>query len=742
MKLNRRNFLLVSTAGAAGGAVGSMFSPLSWKLMDDSSVWSQNWPWTPVPLDGEVSFEETTCALCPGGCRVKVRKVDSRPVKLEGVDGGPVNDGGICILGLTALQLVYGPARVRTPLKRAGKRGEGKWVEITWDEAISDVSEKLAELKGAGQSKAVGCITNGAKGVTSALFARFMEAYGSPNHYWQATAWDSYEENIQRTLGLNGSAGFDLEKADYILSFGAGLLDGWGSPVRMFQAHSKWRENHDAHVTLVQIDAQLSNTAAKADKWLPINPGTEGAVAMAMAHVIISKNLYDRGYVNWSTTGFRDFFRTVQTEYAPEKVAKIACPVQKPEYVKKWTEELESRAIAFAKAEKPLALAGKGNGDRPVSQAELNAIQSLNALVGSINREEGGMVVIPDADKYPWPPVVLDADAKGYKPALVTTKGRTKYGASNLLSNLPKAINAQHGGLKALLVAGANPLYTLADTEETAAALQKIEYIVSFASQMDDTFTYADIILPDHIYLESTVDVPTPPGFAKPVYGLAKPVIDPVYKTKAMGDSIIEIAKAMGGTIAESFPWGGFGDAMEQAMNEKWNALDSDGVYVNEDFQPEKEGIRFRFFARAGMEDRISLQGSVEKYPLVITPCDTIRLSTGALADTPFMVKTVSDTKLKKRELVVQVNTMTAQQYGFKEGSQAILETPVAKATVLVHCSEEIAPGLVGVPRGLGHIAYDEFVGGKGTNYNTLISPVQDPATGFDVAWGIRAKLT
>ena len=742
MKLNRRNFLLVSTAGAAGGAVGSMFSPLSWKLMDDSSIWTQNWPWTPVPPDGEVSFDETTCTLCPGGCRVKVRKVDERPIKLEGVEGGPINDGGICILGLTALQLLFGPARVRTPLKRAGKRGEGKWVEITWEEAISEVSAKLAEVRETGRAQDLGCIAGGGKGVTSALFARFMEAYGSPNFYWQATAWDSYEENILRTLGLNGAAGFDLENADYILSFGAGLLDGWGSPVHAFQAHSKWRENHDGHATLVQIDAQLSNTAAKADKWLPITPGTEGAVAMAMAHVIISKNLYDRGFVNWSTSGFKDFYRTVQSGYAPEKVVKVACPVDNKDYRKKWLEELESRAIAFANAGRPLAVAGKGNGDRPVSQAELNAVQALNALVGAINRKKGGMVVVPDEPQYSWPPVAMDAEARSYKPSLVSIRGRSKHGASNLVSVLPQALNSSREGLKVLLLAGSNPLYTLADTEKTAEALQKIEYIVSFASQLNDTTAYADIILPDHIFLESMVDAPTPPGFAKPVFGLAKPVIKPVYKTKAMGDSIIEIAKAMGGTIGQSFPWKDFSQAMEQAMGEKWAALDKDGVYVNEDFAPETEGVRFRFFARSGMEDRISIQGKAGKYPLIVTPVDSIRLATGAIADTPFMVKTVSDKKLKHKELVVQVNAMTAQQYGFLEGSEAVLETPVAKAKVRVHCSEEIAPGLVGVPRGLGHIAHDDFVGGKGTNYNTLISPVQDPATGFDVAWGIRAKLT
>jgi anaerobic selenocysteine-containing dehydrogenase len=102
MKVDRRSFL----SFLIGGAAGTALSPLPWKLMDDSSIWTQMWPWTPVPPDGKVTYEESTCSLCPGGCGISVRKVDNRAIKIEGRAGHPINDGRICILGLSGLQLL------------------------------------------------------------------------------------------------------------------------------------------------------------------------------------------------------------------------------------------------------------------------------------------------------------------------------------------------------------------------------------------------------------------------------------------------------------------------------------------------------------------------------------------------------------------------------------------------------------------------------------------------------------
>ena len=146
--------------------------------MDDSSIWSQMWPWTPVPPDGEVVYEASTCSLCPGGCGISVRKIDNRAVKIEGQKGHPINDGGMCMLGLSGLQLLYGPTRIKSPMKRIGERGEGKWQKISWEEAIGLVTEKLTDIRNKGEAHTVAAISGSDKGTVPALFKRFMTAVG------------------------------------------------------------------------------------------------------------------------------------------------------------------------------------------------------------------------------------------------------------------------------------------------------------------------------------------------------------------------------------------------------------------------------------------------------------------------------------------------------------------------------------------------------------------------------------
>ena len=256
MKLDRRSFL----AFGIGTTAGSALTPLPWKLMDDVSIWSQNWPWTPVPEDGQVSYAHSVCGLCPGGCGITVRKVKDRAVKIEGMKDHPVNNGGICILGLSGLQLLYGPTRVKQPMKRVGNRGEGKWAPISWTEAIDTVSAKLKELRDKGEAHTVAGIMDSDRGSVPRLMERFLTAYGTPNFFRMPSVQDSYELTLYLMHGMRAMAAFDVEKSDYVLSFGSGLIEGWGAPVYMLQANSTWRK---AGGKVVQVESRLSNTAAK-----------------------------------------------------------------------------------------------------------------------------------------------------------------------------------------------------------------------------------------------------------------------------------------------------------------------------------------------------------------------------------------------------------------------------------------------------------------------------------------------
>jgi len=744
MKIDRRSFLSLGVGVAAGTAL----SPLPWKLTDDLSIWTQNWPWTPVPEIGESSFVNSVCTLCPGGCGISVRKVEDRGIKIEGMKGHPVNQGGICALGLSGLQLLYGPTRIKTPLKRVGKRGDGQWAKISWDEAISEITEKLDGLRISGNSHTVAGIAGSRHGTVSQLFSRFLMAFGSPNFFHTPSIADTYQLALQYMNGVSAAPGFDLENADFILSFGCGLLEGWGAPVRMFKANTGWKKNR---ARVIQIESRLSCTAAKSDRWIAIIPGTEAALALGVAHVLIKEMLYNKDFVDNYAQGFESFVtdngeikkgfkQTVLEEYSPETVARVT--------------GIDPSAIIllareFANAKAPLALCGKGQGKVPGSLSEAMSVHALNALVGSVNRK-GGVFPMPAMEVQGWAEVGMDTIASaGMNQPRIDGAPPNSPGCIN---QLPSAILSGKGyPLNVLFVLESNPLYTMADSKTVKDAFDKIPFVVSLSSFMDETAQYADIVMPNHIYLERLEDAPTPMGYNKSIISLSKPVFKPRLNTKHAGDTLILLAKGLGGGVAEAFPWKNFEACFEQAMGDKMKTLKKNGFWVDSDaVLPDWESTfkmpsgKFQF-APAEFSPGVApvkIEGD-STFQLLLIPYETMRLSCGYIANPPFLTKTVEDTILKQNDCFIEINPKTAQSNQLTEGDVVVLQTPRGQARVRVHLEEGIMPGMVALPRGLGHTAHGGgYIANKGINANRLIGPVQDPVSGMDAAWGIRAKLS
>ena len=739
MKIGRREFL----SFVIGGAAGTALSPLPWKLMDDSSIWTQMWPWTPVPENGEASYVNSVCTLCPGRCGITVRKIDDRAVKIEGMKKYPVNDGGLCLLGLSGLQLLYGPTRIKGPLKRSGKRGQGDWERISWKEAISEIVEKLGELREKGRPQSVGAISGSDRGTVPRLLERLLTAYGSPNFFRMASVRDSYELTLDIMQGVQALPGFDFENADFILSFGSDILEGWGSPVQMMRVNSAWKS---AGVKVIQIESRLSNTAAKADKWIPINPGTEAALAMGLAHVIIKELLYDNGFISADTSRFDDWKQLVIDEYSPDSVAAVTG-------IDAGTIVVLARR--FANASKPMAICGRGDGTHPVSLTECMAVHALNALTGNINKK-GGIFAVSDPDYIHWPEIEMDSTAAvGMQHDRLDGAGSRKYPHSRyLLNRLPESILSKAlYPLEALFIADANPLYTLTDTQDTGKAFEKIPLVVSFSSFMDETARHADLILPNHVYLERYEDVPMPFGMLQQAVGLARPVVEPQLDTRHVGDVIIETAKGLGGSVATSFPWKTYYLCLKETLGEKWQAMVVNGFWsgsksIDQALKTSFDTAsgKFEFVdPNTGLKPQfkpVQIKGDERQWPLLLMPYDSIRLAHGYIGDPPFMVKTVEDIVLKHNDVFVEVNPKTARAAGLNDGQRALLGTPLGTAKVRVRLFEGIMPGIVALPRGLGHTAYDDYLAGKGINVNTLIGPVEDPDSGMNAAWGIRAKLS
>jgi menaquinone reductase, molybdopterin-binding-like subunit len=376
-------------------------------------------------------------------------------------------------------------------------------------------------------------------------------------------------------------------------------------------------------------------------------------------------------------------------------------------------------------------------------------VHALNALVGNIN-DTGGVKALAAYDYVDFPDTETDhVAAAGLQTPRLDGAGTDKYpNARFLTTRLAEAAE----DLQALLVAESNPCYALPGSDAIQEAIDKIPFVVSFSSFMDETAMNADLILPNHIYLERYEDVPVTAGVAQPTVGLCRPVVEPMYNTQHIGDSIIQIAKAMKGSVAQAFPWSSYETCLKLSLGARWNSLNTDGVWV--DKEPAAGGQPQTFATASGkfnlMSDQIGaiymaedagVFGDIDIFPLVLIPYDSIRLSSRYIGDTPFMIKTVSDKVLKGQDGFVEINPETAKKLGLPDGATAMLKTPIGRATVRIHYEHGIMPGVVAMPRGLGHTAYDQFLANKGININQLIGPVEDPASGLDAAWGIRAKL-
>jgi anaerobic selenocysteine-containing dehydrogenase len=569
MELNRRNFIKL----LVGGAVGIQVTPLPWKLTDDIAIWTQNWPWVPVPPVGAFNTVSSACTLCPGGCGIAVRKVDDRAVKIEGRTDFPVNPGGICPVGMGGLQLLYDEdIRFTRPMKRVGPRGAGVFQDISWEEAMGTLTSRIAKLRSEGRPEALAAVDGSLRGSTmSSLIERFLRAVGSPNSLRISDAEDTYRITSELMTGYAGPLACDIENADFVLSFGCGFLEGWQGAGRIINAWSVLREKAlKGKAQVVQIESRASNTASKADRWIAVQPGTEAALALGICHVLIKNGLYHRTFVEQSCSGFEDWtsedgkehigFKTlVLKKYSPNQVAGITglTPSQ-----------IISLGVAFAKAKAPVALFGKGKGVLNGSLYEFMSVMAINALGGNLNRP-GGMMMCDPLPLKALPDVAQDAvAAKGTATKRIDGAGSADFPFSGSLVNRFADVvsKSTESPVDTLLVFSSNPAFTLPDGGAFRKALKKIPFIVSFSPFRDETAAMADLILPDHTYLEKRDEVVWPAALQFPLYALTQPVVSPLYDTRHAGDVILRMAGKLGDSVAKAFPWKGYEEVLKERV--------------------------------------------------------------------------------------------------------------------------------------------------------------------------------
>ncbi len=703
--LTRRGFLQF----IVGGVLGTVFSPLPWRMADELVLFSQRW--TPQGAPGEESWTYTICQLCPGGCGLKVRKIDDRVVKVEGSLLNPISQGGICPLGAASVQYLYEEKiRVKKPLKRTGNRGEGKWQEISWSEAIDLLTNKLKELKSSGETEGLLCIDGSISRVMAGLLKKFCQAYGTSNYV-------HLNQDAGTALALKamqdhrGAVGFDLENADYVLSFGSQILEGWGAPVKLQATYAYWHEDRlKPRAKLVQIEPRMSDTAVKADEWLPIVPGTEALLALGMAYVILKEGLYNIRFTN--NANFEAFKQLVLTNYSPASVAEKTGIAEK---------DIIRIAREFAKAKRPLAVWGRGKGYNSTGAYEVMAIHALNALVGNINRK-GGVVFFKDITEEIWPEV----------------------------SNIEIKDLATFSQAKMALICEANPVYKLPTF--FGEALKDVPFVVTLTPFLNDTALQSDLVLPTSFYLERWEGVTTPRGFIYPMFGLSRPVRKPLYNTQHPGDIILKVAQNLG--LGQELPWSNYKKLLQDFVERLYARGEGELLKGNQTFplpsSPRamwdqlmtsvwtnsgvvKEIKKFDFVPATLAEIKTKLgwevKGNGKDYPFTLIPCERFILAEN-MGSVPYLIKQLPDTVLKGNDLCIEVHPETVAKLGLRDGDYVYLKTPFGREKVRIYCYECIRPGVIGIPVGLGHKGYDEYLAGKGINAYALLGCVKE-ATGI-----------
>ncbi len=433
---------------------------------------------------------KSNCRGCHGGCGVLVHVKDGRATSIEGNPDFPTNHGTMCSRGLAFLQLVYHPDRLTHPLKRAGERGEGKWQKISWDEALDTIAAKYKEIKKDFGAEAIALGYGTGRNYEGFLY-RFANLLGTPNVL--TSGHMCYGPRIATSGIINGR----MTLCDYDNNPGCVVV--WGNNVVISNGDEYTGENLSRSLAggakLIVVDPKLTYLAGRADVWLQLRPGTDAALAMGMANVIIHEELYDKKFVSKHVHGWEKFVERTN-QYPLKKVEEIT-----------WVpaEKIKEAARLYART-KPAAIQWGCAIEQNINCTDsVRALVALMAITGNLDVPGGNVAPAPP----PWLPVSWFAAHRDLSPEQKAKRlgGDTYKLADRIAVITPKVVwdailTGKPYPIKALQIHGSNPIITRSNSDEVYRALKKVDFLVVADFFLTPTAELADIVLPAATWLE------------------------------------------------------------------------------------------------------------------------------------------------------------------------------------------------------------------------------------------------
>ncbi len=657
--VDRRRFLTVLGVSAGGGAMAlSGCSTDRVQKLVPYLVQSED------QVPGVATWYASTCTECPSGCGVHVRTREGRAVKLEGNPENPINQGKLCSRGQAALQGLYNPGRIKAPMARSA---DGGFVEITWDDAIARLAAKLGE---AGNRLAV--ISGAPRGSFSDLLAEWTAALGGRLVRYESFDHEPMRAANRQVFGLDQVPAHDFGKAKYIISFGADFLESWGSPIENQRGFARAHGFAGGDVAkFVYAAPRRDLTGLNADEWAPIKPGSEAALALAMANVLIGERGEDRVGLASALASFTPAMAAQETGLSAETIERLA--------------------REFAAARPSLAVAG-GVGSQHAASTEIcAAVNVLNFLAGNIGETVRFGADLPTADGH---------------------------------AELARLSQAMDGGEVAVaLVHDANPAYTLPKSSGFAGRFAKVGFKVSTSLYLDETAALCDLLLPQHHALERWDDARPRAG----VHGLMQPVMEPVFNTLPAGEILLRVSRKAAGALARFTA-----PTWDEHLKTRWRALAGElgeadaaafwhsavqrgGVYRDPPAAP-RVSLALADGGLAYTKPTFEGDGS-----FVFLTYPHAMLHDGRGANKPWLMENADPVTKITWHSWVEVSPAAARTLDVRDGELVELTSPYGTVEAPVYVYPGIRDDTVAIPLGFGHTAYGAFAQGRGVNALDLL---------------------
>jgi anaerobic selenocysteine-containing dehydrogenase len=700
-KITRRRMLQF----VGGSAAGVLLTPIPWKTLDDLAIWTQNNSWIPKPLRGEIRTRFTACTLCSAGCAVRARCVGSQPVSLSGVANHPVSPGGLCPAGLGGHHLPYHPARLLQPARLDRENTGAEPVPLSVDAAVSSITRLAIEIRKGGSARSIAVLDPMPGRTLSRIYRKFLGSLGD-GVYLTAAAEKSGFDALQHMMADPwGQAGLDLENTATLLSFGAPVLDGWGTPGRVRRAANQRNSNGSRRLKIIQVESRRSRTASAADLWLPIQPGTESALALGLAHILIREDLIDAQSTRDRATDFEGTegasYRSLVQKFTPERIS--ATTGLSAETIASLARELAARAPA-------LVIGGGDPGGGPLGEEEERAIAGLNLLLGSVGRP-GGIVAHRDV---PEDPALSD-------PGLA---------AVSRLEDIPD------GSIGLLIVDSARSGSALPWNLIGKKITPKNGVIVALSPVLAGDARRAHMVIPTAAYLETLAEAPGPIDSPASTFRLSPAlqsvptgVVDPAQLIHRLATALSLPSHAGGedGSLSESLKRkaeaihkSGRGSVFVPQEDKQielrsldgpdkfWKILAEGGCWIDAPLESQspsrytllgnaKNG--YQTLAAAGEGRLHPIRDQAVSYPLVLLPFG-LRAALDDGQVSPLLTKLYQESGLRRLRNQADINPATAKAFGLSDRTGAVVETTSGRIKVEIRFDPGVMPGVIQVAIG------------------------------------------